>query len=80
LFLELGFSNGHAHVPFSGFPEYLIMAPIIPVYTVGLLVFDTYNQENIEYLLSFFIITVIFISLKNILQLIYNKYKIRFSK
>jgi hypothetical protein len=35
LFIKWPYMEGHSHIPFSGFPEFLIWAPIAPYFMIS---------------------------------------------
>ena len=58
-FLLHGLEGGHAHAPFSLFPEYLIIAPLMPILSIISENYIMFFQYIIVYL--FVAITVFFV-------------------
>lgn len=49
--------EGHAHVPFSGFPEFLVWSPVVPLLVLGDL-----PQRPISGLLGLSVFLVVFVT------------------
>jgi hypothetical protein len=50
--------SGHAHIPFSGFPEFLVWSPIAPA-----LIYSKFSEHRVNGAISLLVFSVAFISI-----------------
>ncbi len=61
MFFTMGFEEGHAHVPLSSFPEYLLLSPLFPLaLLVGVFEGDREVILNAVWFIANFIVGVFF--------------------